>query len=78
MNGEWKTARQTEVHKTFLVVWAVKCSLVEFSATALGGEATRAFLLFLPKLRRKRRKMFGFGAKVVFYTKNSPNGEEKF
>ena len=30
-----------------------KCSLVEFSATALGGEATRAFLLFIPKMRRK-------------------------
>jgi hypothetical protein len=44
--------RYTEVHKTFWGVWAVKCSLVEFSATALDGETTRAFFLFIAKLRR--------------------------
>ena len=56
----------------------MKCSLVEFSATALDGETTRAFLLFIPKFRRKRVNLFGIRAKSVFYTKNSPNGEEKF
>ena len=37
--------RLTEVHKTFRVVWAVKCSQAEFSAAALGGEARGHFCL---------------------------------
>jgi hypothetical protein len=36
-----------------------KMLLCEFSATALGGETTRAFLLFIPKMRRKQRILFG-------------------
>ena len=57
----------------------MKCSLVEFSATALGGEATRAFLLFLRKLVGKSvksgQKSVRKSASGFFIQKISPNGE---
>ena len=44
---------------------------MEFSATALGDETTRAFLLFIPKLRRKRLILFVFRAKLVEFAKKN-------
>lgn len=63
------TTKSTAYGKTLLKSKAEKCSLVEFSATALGGETTRAFLLFIPKMRRKRRETNGFRAKLEFWVK---------
>jgi hypothetical protein len=50
---------------------------VEFSATALGGETTRAFLLFIPKLRRKRAKVV-FSDKKFRLTAKGNVGEKIF